>query len=249
MKNKLSINNIRKAFLTKEGELVAIDDISLGIKEGEILAIVGTSGCGKSTLLNIIADLDKPTNGSIEFDCENPKISYMLQSDALLPWRDVLSNACLGLELEGALNKEEKLRVEEMLRDYGLGDFLNQYPGSLSGGMKQRVALIRSLAIKPDIILLDEPFSALDYYTRVTISEDVHKMIKKSGTTAIIITHDISEALSIGDKVAVLSSRPSTVKKIYDVDFDNNLSVMEKRGLQRFSELYKCIWSDLDVEI
>lgn len=249
MKNKLSIKNLRKVFETKEGELVAIDDVSFDLQEGEILAIVGTSGCGKSTLLNIIAGLDEATSGVSVADTENPRISYMLQSDALLPWRNVLSNACLGLELEKKLDKETKLQVEEMLKDYGLGDFLNQYPSGLSGGMKQRVALIRSLAIKPDILLLDEPFSALDYYTRVTISEDVHDMIKKSGTSAIIITHDIHEALSIGDRVVVLSSRPSKVKNIYEVDFKDVPSVLEKRGLPRFNELYKSIWGDLDEEI
>lgn len=249
MKNKLSIKNLRKVFQTKEGELVAIDDVSFDLKEGEILAIVGTSGCGKSTLLNIIAGLDSASNGEYKTDTENPKISYMLQSDALLPWRNVLSNACLGLELEGKLDGDAKVRVEEMLKDYGLGDFLKQYPSGLSGGMKQRVALIRSLAIEPDIILLDEPFSALDYYTRVTISEDVHDMIKKSGTSAIIITHDIHEALSIGDRVIVLTSRPSKVKSIYEVDFSDVPSVLEKRGLPEFNELYKSIWGDLDAEI
>ncbi|HBA37772.1 MAG TPA: spermidine/putrescine ABC transporter ATP-binding protein [Firmicutes bacterium] len=249
MNNKLSINNIKKIFQTKEGELCAIDDVSFDLRDGEILAIVGTSGCGKSTLLNIIAGLDSPTEGTLLAENDNPKISYMLQSDALLPWRNVLSNACLGLELERKLDSESKLRVEEMLKDYGLGDFLSQYPSGLSGGMKQRVALIRSLAIEPDILLLDEPFSALDYYTRVTISEDVHDMIKKSGTSAIIITHDIHEALSIGDRVIVLSSRPSKVKNIYEVDFKDVPSVLEKRGLPRFNELYKSIWGDLDEEI
>lgn len=249
MKNKLSIKNLRKVFQTKDGELVAIEDLSIDLKEGEILAIVGTSGCGKSTLLNIIAGLDFPTSGECIAETENPKISYMLQSDALLPWRNVLSNACLGLELEKRLDEEEKMRVEEMLKDYGLGEFLLQYPKNLSGGMKQRVALIRSLAIEPDILLLDEPFSALDYYTRIAISEDVHDMIKKSGTSAIIITHDIHEALSIGDRVVVLTSRPSVVKNVYDVDFKDVESVLEKRGLPRFNELYKSIWGDLDAEI
>ncbi len=249
MKNKLSLKNIRKVFDTTGGELVAIDDITLDIHEGEILAIVGTSGCGKSTLLNIISSLDKATSGTLVFDQEDPKISYMFQSDALLPWRTVLDNATLGLELAKKLDNESKIKVEEMLKDYGLGDFLEQYPKSLSGGMKQRVALARSLAVDPDLILLDEPFSALDYYTRIKISEYVHDMIKKSSKTAIIITHDIQEALSLGDRVVVLTCRPSTVKKVYDVPFSDVGSVISKRGLEEFNSLYKSIWSDLDVEI
>lgn len=249
MKNKLSLKNIKKTFSTNDGDLLAIDDISLDVKEGEILAIVGTSGCGKSTLLNIIADLDCQTDGTCSFDCDNPKISYMLQSDALLPWRNVLDNACIGLELEHKKNKESVARVEELLRNYGLGDFLEEYPNSLSGGMRQRVALIRSLAINPDLLLLDEPFSALDYYTRIMISKDVYDMIKASNTTAIIITHDIHEALSLGDRVVVLTSRPSSVKSIYEVPFKDMVSILEKKTTPKFSELYQKIWSDLDEEV
>lgn len=249
MKNKLCLKNIRKVFDTSMGELVAIDDISLDIYDGEILAIVGASGCGKSTLLNIISSLDKATSGECIFELDEPKISYMFQSDALLPWRTVLDNAMLGLELSQKKTSENKLKVEEMLKDYGLGDFLNQYPNSLSGGMKQRVALARSLAVDPDLLLLDEPFSALDYYTRIKIGEYVHDMIKKNDKTAIIITHDIQEALSLGDRVVVLSCRPSKVKKIYDVPFKNEKSVITKRSLEEFNLLYKNIWSDLDGEI
>ncbi len=250
LKNKLSLKNINKTFHTKEGELVAIENITFDIKEGEIIALVGTSGCGKSTLLNIIANIESPTSGECLFDTKDPKISYMLQSDALLPWKSVLDNACLGLELEKNKNSENVKEVEELLKNYGLGDFLHQYPNSLSGGMKQRVALIRSLAIKPDIILLDEPFSALDFYTRITISQDVRNIIKEKNTTAIIITHDIQEALSIGDKVIVLSSRPSKIKNIYDVPFkDKTNSVLKKREFPEFNSLYDSIWSDLDVEI
>lgn len=249
MKSKLSLNGIGKTFLTREGEIEAIEEINLDVFDGEILAIVGTSGCGKSTLLNIIADLEKATKGSCIFDSDNPKISYMLQSDALLPWRNVLDNACLGLELEGNLDKDSKQQAEEMLRDYGLGDFLLEYPKNLSGGMRQRVALIRSLAINPDIILLDEPFSALDYYNRITISQDVHDILKESKATAIIITHDINEALSIGDRVALLTSRPSKVKNIYDIEFKDIPSILEKRSLPEFGEMYKKIWSELDENV
>jgi len=249
MENKLILKNIGKTFIKGDDSIVAIDDISFKLKEGEILAIVGTSGCGKSTLLNIIAGLDTATCGSCEFDCDKPKISYMFQSDALLPWRTVLDNACLGLELAHEKTEEEITKIKEMLANYGLGDFTDAYPNSLSGGMRQRVALIRSLAVKPDILLLDEPFSALDYYTRVTISKDVCDMIKKTNTTAIIITHDIQEALSLGDRVLVLSCRPSTVKNIYEVPFKDLKTISEKRETKEFNELYNEIWSDLDEEI
>ncbi len=249
MKNKLSLINIRKIFDTPSGELVALDDISIDVYETEILAIVGSSGCGKSTLLNIISSLDIATSGKCIFASDNPKISYMFQNDALLPWRTVLDNATIGLELAGTLDIESKLNVEKMLDDYGLGDFLNAYPRSLSGGMKQRVALARSLAVNPDLILLDEPFSALDYYTRIKIGEYVHDVIKKSNITAIMITHDIQEALSLGDRVVVLTHRPSRVKNIYDIPFKNEKSIISKRDLEEFNHLYKSIWSDLDEKI
>lgn len=249
MKNKLSLKNINKSYETKEGKFTAIEDITLDVKEGEILAIIGTSGCGKSTLLNIIAGLDTATNGKLKFSSKDPRISYMLQSDALLSWRSVLDNACLGLELQHELTENNVDRVKALLSEYGLDDFIYAKPSSLSGGMKQRVALIRSLAINPDLILLDEPFSALDYYTRISISTDVVEMIKETKTTAIIITHDIAEALSLADRVVVLSKRPSHIKKIYELNFDKNLTPLEKRSLPEFNEIYEKLWRDLDDEI
>ncbi len=249
MDNILSIKDIKKIYKTSDEDITAIENISLDIAPGEIVGIVGTSGCGKSTLLNIVAGLDKETSGSITFDKENPKVSYMLQSDALLPWRTVLDNATLGLELMHMLDEQSKNFCLELLSEYGLEDFVEEKPSSLSGGMRQRVALIRSLAINPDIILLDEPFSALDYYTRLTISEDVHRMLKELNTTAIIITHDIQEALGLSDRVVVLSNRPSTIKSIYDVPFKDELSIQKRRLDPRFNEIYEKIWGDLDVKI
>ena len=245
MNYKLSVKNISKSYKNKDNETLAIKNISFDLKEGEIIAIIGTSGCGKSTLLNIISGLDKATSGSCTFDKENPIISYMLQSDALLPWLNVLDNACLGLELTHKKNTENIEYVRKLLKEYGLEDFLKKMPTSLSGGMRQRVALIRSLAIKPDILLLDEPFSALDYYTRVKIAGDVYKILKKTNTSTIIITHDIAEALSIADRIIVLSNRPSAVKKMYDINFNEN-DILKKRTLPRFNELYEHIWRDLD---
>lgn len=244
----LSIKNLSKEFETKDSSILALDHFDLDIMEGEIVALIGPSGCGKSTLLNIISGLDEKTGGTLEFASDEPKISYMLQSDALLPWRTVLENATLGLELSHKKDVINAMKVKDLLVEYGLEDFLDKKPGSLSGGMRQRVALIRSLAIEPDILLLDEPFSALDYYTRLAISEDVHDIIKKTGKTAIVITHDIGEAITIADRVVVLTDRPSRVKNIYDVDMEN-LSCMEKRENPKYNELFKKIWGDLNDKV
>ena len=234
MNSKLTVKSLHKEFNTKEGSIIAINDISFDIKEGEIVAIVGPSGCGKSTLLNILAGLERQDSGTFSFDNDNPKIAYMLQTDALLPWKSVLDNATLGLEIRKELTNEAQERVKKILKEYGLKDFIYKKASSLSGGMKQRVALIRSLAIKPDILLLDEPFCALDYCTRVTIEKDVHKIIKESNTTAIIITHDIEEALNMSDRIIVLTSRPSEVKSSYEP------------SASQYKMIYEKIWEDLN---
>ena len=247
MDYKLKVENISKTYIS-DTKTLAIKDISFNLKSGEIIAIIGTSGCGKSTLLNIISGLDKATSGQCTYDKENPMISYMLQTDALLPWRNVLDNACLGLELMHKKDEKSIEYVKKLLKEYGLEDFMKKLPSSLSGGMRQRVALIRSLAIKPDILLLDEPFSALDYYTRIKISEDVYKILKETNTSTIIITHDIAEALSLSDRIIVLSNRPSTIKKIYDINFSET-SIMKKRANTEFNKLYETIWRDLDEKI
>ncbi len=195
MNNILTVDNLAKSFYTIEGEIDAIKNISFDVKEKEFLSIVGTSGCGKSTLLNILAYLDISTSGTIKYFKEKPIIGYMFQSDALLPWLTILENACLGLEIQGIKNEENINYTKNLLINYGLIDFLDKYPDQLSGGMKQRVALIRTLAIKPDILLLDEPFSALDYQTRLSVSNDVYEIIKNENKTVIMITHDIAEAI------------------------------------------------------
>lgn len=248
MENKLKLTNIHKVY-GEDNSVEAIKNISFDINVGEVISIVGTSGCGKSTLLNIIAGLDDATSGEICFDTSSPKISYMLQNDALLPWRTVLENATLGLEISKNLNKDSVKYTKALLNDYGLNDFLDKKIDTLSGGMRQRVALVRSLATQPDILLLDEPFSALDYCTRIAIANDVRKIIKKMKMTTILITHDIAEALSISDRVIVLSKRPSIVKNVYDVPFSNVESTLEKRSLKEFNDLYEKIWRDLDVQI
>lgn len=192
MTNIISINKLSKKYHSK-GETTAIKNLTLSVKEGEYLAIVGPSGCGKSTLLSILSGIEKKSSGSIILHKDNIKFGYMLQEDCLFPWLNILDNCLLGLKINKEITKENKEYVIKLLNDYGLHDFIYSYPNSLSGGMRQRVALIRTLAIKPDILLLDEPFSALDYQTRLALSDDVYKMIKDNQKTVIMITHDIAE--------------------------------------------------------
>ena len=246
MQKLLEINNISKTFNTLNGEINAIKSISFDVNNEDFIAIVGSSGCGKSTLLNIISGLLKKTNGTIKFYKENPIIGYMLQEDALLPYLNILDNATLGLSLKKIKTKENIEYTKRLLETYGLKDFIHKYPKELSGGMKQRVALIRTLAIKPDILLLDEPFSALDYQSRLSVSEDVYNIIKKEKKTVIMITHDIAEAISLSDKIIVLSKRPSIVKKIYDIKMENKSTPINNRTCKEFSDYYDKIWRDLD---
>ena len=246
MQKLLEIKNISKTFNTLNGEINAIKNISFDVNNEDFIAIVGSSGCGKSTLLNIISGLLEKTNGTIKFYKENPIIGYMLQEDALLPYLNILDNATLGLSLKKIKTKENIEYTKRLLETYGLKDFIYKYPKELSGGMKQRVALIRTLAIKPDILLLDEPFSALDYQSRLSVSEDVYNIIKKEKKTVIMITHDIAEAISLSDKIIVLSKRPSIVKKIYDIKMENKSTPINNRTCKEFSDYYDKIWRDLD---
>ena len=246
MQKLLEINNISKTFNTLNGEINAIKSISFDVNNEDFIAIVGSSGCGKSTLLNIISGLLEKTNGTIKFYKENPIIGYMLQEDALLPYLNILDNATLGLSLKKIKTKENIEYTKRLLETYGLKDFIYKYPKELSGGMKQRVALIRTLAIKPDILLLDEPFSALDYQSRLSVSEDVYNIIKKEKKTVIMITHDIAEAISLSDKIIVLSKRPSIVKKIYDIKMENKSTPINNRTCKEFSDYCDKIWRDLD---
>ena len=220
MNNLLKINNLSKIYYTKLGCVEALKNVNLDIREGEILGIIGNSGCGKSTLLSILSKLDKETSGNIE-SSKDYVVGYMMQNDALFPWLNILDNATLGLKIKNIKNKENIEYTKKLLETYGLKDFMYKYPNSLSGGMKQRVALIRTLAIKPDILLLDEPFSRLDLITRLGISDDVYNIIKKEKKTTIIISHDIAECVSLCDRVAIMSKRPGTIKNIYDINLLN----------------------------
>lgn len=249
MSNVLSIKNLNKTYHTKSGETKALLDICLDVKEGEFICIVGSSGCGKSTLLSILAGLEDKSSGTVKWNKENPVIGYMLQNDALFPWLTILDNAILGLNIQNKKTTENINYVKNLLKTYSLIDFINKYPDELSGGMKQRVALIRTLALKPDILLLDEPFSALDYQTRLAVSDDVYKIIKKEKKTAIMITHDIAEAISLADRVIVLSKRPGKIKSIYDINLTNKSTPIENRKAKEFSLYYEMLWKDLDINV
>ncbi len=246
MNNILSINNISKIYHTPKEEITAIDNISINIKQGDFVAIVGPSGCGKSTLLSILNKQETATKGNIDY--HNQTIGYMLQEDALFEWLNVLDNCLLGLKIKNQLNTDSKRYVLELLSKYGLKDFIYSYPQSLSGGMRQRVALIRTLAIKPDILLMDEPFSALDFQSRLNISNDVYHILKNEQKTLVIVTHDISEAITLCNKVIVLTKRPASIKNIYKIDFDQNSTPIERRSSEKFSSYYNLIWKDIDYE-
>ena len=236
--NILEIKNLSKIYHTNKSEIPAIENLNLNIKDGEFVAIVGPSGCGKTTLLSILCGLENKTSGEILFPKKELRMGYMLQNDTLFPWLNILDNCLLGLRIKGEVNSENIERVKKLLDTYGLKEFIFKYPRNLSGGMRQRVALIRTLAINPDILLLDEPFSALDYQTRLAVSDDVWKIIKKEGKTTIMITHDVAEAISMADRVVVLSNRPSRVKKIYNIEMKNKSTTIKNRNLEEFKDYY-----------
>lgn len=241
---KLEMKNVSKTFYTEIGALDVLEDITFNLNEGEIIAIVGPSGSGKSTLLNIISKLIEPTEGEIYVDGE---IGYMFQRDHLFNWRTVWKNIMLGLEIKKEKNQENIDKTKELLTKYGLIDFINSYPQELSGGMRQRIALIRTLATNPQVLLLDEPFSALDYQTRINVSEDIFKMIKDSNVSAILVTHDISEAIAMADRVIVLSHRPAKLKKIIDIKTDSpDNTPFNKRLSSEFREYFDEIWGLLN---
>ena len=254
MEKILEVKNISKRYQNYEGEVLAIENVNFRVKEGEFVSIIGPSGCGKSTLLSIIAGLEEKTTGEIYREGEkvegiSNRIGYMLQRDCLLEWRNILSNTLFGLEVKGNKNKESQEYAEQLLKKYNLYDFKDKYPSELSGGMRQRVALIRTLAARPKILLLDEAFSALDYQTRIMVTNDIYSILKKEKITAIIVTHDISEAISMSDRVLVLTKRPGTIKDIHKIDFDiDNRTPINCRESPKFSKYFNTLWKELGVD-
>jgi NitT/TauT family transport system ATP-binding protein len=252
MGDLLKIDHISYTYHSLEGETPALFDVSFHVKEGEFVAIVGPSGCGKSTLLSLIAGLLSPSSGFIYINGKDIKssgknIGYMLQKDHLLDWRNTLKNVTLGLEIQHKLSDNSYVQINELMNTYGLITFKNSHPSELSGGMRQRAALIRTLLLEPDILLLDEPFSALDYQTRLEVADDIWGIIRKEKKTAILITHDISEAISMADRVIVLSSRPGTAKNVFDINPSiENRTPFTTRSAPEFKEYFNLIWKELN---
>lgn len=242
MEPLLQIQSLSLSYHQKSGETRALQNIDLTVEKGQFISILGPSGCGKSTLLSCIAGLDHPSEGTITLNSPAKTVGYMFQHDLLLEWRSVFQNACLGLEVRGALNDDTKAYVKVLLNAYGLGGFLTHKPSQLSGGMRQRVALVRTLALKPELLLLDEPYSALDYQTRLTVADEIWRILRTSGKTALLVTHDISEAISLGDRVVILSRRPGHIIKDITIDLGSDRTPLASRSLPAFQEYFQTIW-------
>ena len=253
MSTVLEVRGVSYSYHTLSGETPALSNITFSVPEGEFLAIVGPSGCGKSTLLSLVASLMEPESGTISIhgapaSMSRQRIGYMLQKDHLFEWRTIYKNVILGLEIQDRMSEKNLEHVEQLLRDYGLDQFRNARPSELSGGMRQRAALIRTLALNPDLLLLDEPFSALDYQTRLQVCDDVYRIIRKEKKTIILVTHDLSEAISMADRVLILSRRPASIQKIISIAFANSgLLPMERRQASEFKQYFNEIWKELNV--
>ncbi len=247
----LDINHVDVIYQSEKSETEAVRDLTLSVDEGEFIALVGPSGCGKTTLLSMIAGLLTPTHGSVTIDGEpivasGGNVGYMLQRDNLFEWRTIESNVLLGLSIQKKLTGETKKYATDMLDKYGLGEFKNAFPAQLSGGMRQRAALIRTLAFKPRLLLLDEPFSAVDFQTRMKVCDDVHSIIKNENKTAVLVTHDISEAVSMADRIVVLTKRPATVKTVFDIDIEAD-TPLKRRESPRFSYWFDRVWKEVSL--
>lgn len=254
MKPILEVKDISKKYQSKEGEILAVENVNFKINKGEFVSIIGPSGCGKSTLLSIIAGLIEKSGGKVfveekEVNGISKQIGYMLQRDCLLEWRTIWNNIMIGLEIKNEIKDEAKEYAENLLKKYHLYEFKDKKPSELSGGMRQRVALIRTLATKPKILLLDEAFSALDYQTRIMVTNDIYDILRKENITVLMVTHDISEAISMSDKVMVLSKRPGTIKNIHKIEFDiENRTPLNCRERPEFSKYFNKLWKELGVD-
>ncbi len=245
MKNEiLRFENVTLTYHTKRGETTATDALTFSVREGEFVAVIGPSGCGKTTVLSLAAGLLTPSSGEVT---RRGSCGYMLQKDELFPWRTIEKNIFLPLEIKRQNTAERRERAIGLAKKYGLGDFLLSYPPQLSGGMRQRAALIRTLATEPDILLLDEPFSALDYQTRLNVCEDVSSIIRSEEKTAILITHDISEAVSLADRIIVLTKRPARVAFEHELDFGDENRPIKRREKPQFSAWFEILWKELNT--
>jgi NitT/TauT family transport system ATP-binding protein len=249
---KLALRDIRKSFAARSGPVRVLDGLTFDIFEGDFVSIIGPSGCGKTTIFNIIARLMAPDSGTLSYEGLpvaglRGRVGYMMQKDLLLPWRTVLDNVVLGLEVRGVDAREARDKARSYLDLYGLSGFENAYPRALSGGMRQRAALIRTLIVDPDILLLDEPFSALDYQTRLYLEGVLMAAVAEFNKTVVLVTHDIDEAVALSRRVVVLNQRPTTVKAIYDIDIREH-SPIGARGDPKFSGYFKSLCGELDIQ-
>jgi NitT/TauT family transport system ATP-binding protein len=255
---KVELRGVSLRYFGMEGETEALDGISFTVAPGEFVAIIGQSGCGKSTLLSLISGILQPTGGAVLVDGKpvtgpNPRIGYMLQQDYLFEWRTILENTLLGAEIQGADMTKARARATQLLTRYGLGQFLHHLPRQLSGGMRQRVALARTLCTEPDIVLLDEPFSALDSQTRIALADEVTDILRREGKTAILVTHDIGEAVSMSERVIVLSRRPGRVKSDHRIQFasgnGSRPTPFAARNAPEFNQYFNALWQELEVHV
>lgn len=242
----VTLTSVSLSYFTEKEETPAIRDLNMQVKKGEFVAIVGPSGCGKTSVLSLIMGLMQPQEGVVDIDRQKIRIGYMLQRDHLLEWRTVEKNVLLGLEVQHRKTKETVEKASQLLKEYGLWDFARYYPNQLSGGMRQKVALIRTLATEPELLLLDEPFSALDYQTRLTLCDEVYRIIRNEKKTAILVTHDISEAVSMADRILVFSKRPSRVKAEIENDFSPDMPPLVRRRQPSFQRRFEQIWEELE---
>ena len=255
---KVELRKVGLRYFGPDGETEALKDISIAVAPGEFVAVIGPSGCGKSTVLSLISGLVAPTEGAVLIDGKpvtgpNRKVGYMLQQDYLFEWRTILENALLGAEIQGLPMAKARERAAQLLTRYGLGQFLNHLPRQLSGGMRQRVALARTLCTGPDIVLLDEPFSALDSQTRLALADEITEILRREAKTVILITHDIGEAVSMAERVIVLSRRPGQVKSDHAIRFaagnGGRPTTMVARDAPEFQDYFKTLWQELDIHI
>lgn len=255
---KIEFRNVNLRYFTPKGETLALRDINFRIEQGEFVSIVGQSGCGKSTLLSLLSGLVQPTQGEVLIDgvpVKGPsqQVGFMLQHDSLFEWRSIVENTMLGPEIRGHNMHEARLHAEGLLKRYGLGDFLHSRPSELSGGMRQRVALARTMCLRPDILLLDEPFSALDFQTRLSIADEIGEIIRKENKTAILVTHDIPEAITMADRVIVLSRRPGRIKSIHSISFPSHGETrpgsFAAREADEFASYFNTVWEELEVHV
>ncbi|MEN5179325.1 ABC transporter ATP-binding protein [Comamonas testosteroni] len=255
---RIHVDNVSLRYFTQQGETQALQNINLSVKPGEFISLIGQSGCGKSTLLSILAGILPPSSGNVFVDGSaivgpNPRIGYMLQQDYLFEWRTILENTLLGAQIQNKDMAAAEKRATGLLQKCGMGDYLHHYPRQLSGGMRQRVALARTLVTNPDVVLLDEPFSALDSQTRLSIADEVVDVLRDEGKSVILVTHDIGEAIAMTDRVIVLSRRPGRIKSVHHMDFPSTggkrPTPFEARGCPEFNDYFNVLWDEIDAHV